>query len=88
MLAGYSEQSNDFVVCYFFIKAYVVGTNLNCLDLSRQFKSVPTTYAFIGTIRNEYRVSIINNHLTKSSANLSLKCALLLEGFPSNFEKP
>ena len=30
----------------FFIKAYVVGTHLNCLDLSRQFKWVPTTYAF------------------------------------------
>ena len=30
------------------IKAYVVGgTHLNCLDLSRQFKSVPTTNAFI-----------------------------------------
>ena len=30
-----------------FIKAYVVGTHLNCLDLSRQFKSVPTKNAFI-----------------------------------------
>ena len=29
-----------------FIKAYVVGTHLNC-HLSRQFKLVPTTYAFI-----------------------------------------
>ena len=28
-------------------KAYVVGTRLNCLDLSRQFKRVPTTYTFI-----------------------------------------
>ena len=26
---------------------YVVGTHLNCLDLSRQFKLVSTTYAFI-----------------------------------------
>ena len=32
---------------YFFIKAYVVATNLNCIDL---FKLVLTTYAFI----NEY----------------------------------
>ena len=31
----------------FFIKAYIVGIHLNCLDLSRQFKRVPTTYAFI-----------------------------------------
>ena len=28
----------------FFIKAYVVGTRLNHLNLSRQFKSVPTTF--------------------------------------------
>ena len=31
-----------------FIKASVVGTHLNCLDLSRQFKWVSTTYAYIG----------------------------------------
>ena len=31
----------------FFIKAYVVGTHLNCIDKSMQFKWVPTTYAFI-----------------------------------------
>ena len=31
----------------FFIKAYVVGTHLNCMDKSMQFKKVPTTYAFI-----------------------------------------
>ena len=28
---------------YFFIKAYVVGTHLNCIDLSMQFKWVLTT---------------------------------------------
>ena len=38
---------------YFFIKAYVVGTHLNCIDLSMQFKWVPTTYAFIKKIRKE-----------------------------------
>ena len=32
---------------YFFIKAYVVCTHLNCTDLSMQFSWVPTTYAFI-----------------------------------------
>ena len=26
------------IVVYFFIKAYVVGTHLNCIDLSMQFK--------------------------------------------------
>ena len=31
----------------FFIEAYVVGTGLNYLNLSRQFKRVPTTYVFI-----------------------------------------
>ena len=31
----------------FFIKAYVVGTHLNCIDKSMQFKWVPTTYASI-----------------------------------------
>ena len=30
----------------FFIKTYVVGTNLNCLNLLRQFKLVPTTLCF------------------------------------------
>ena len=29
----------------FFIKAYVVGTYLNCIDKSMQFKWVPTAYA-------------------------------------------
>ena len=31
----------------FFIKVYVVGTHLNCIDKSMQFKWVSTTYAFI-----------------------------------------
>ena len=31
----------------FFLKAYVMGTHLNCIDKSMQFKWVPTTYAFI-----------------------------------------
>ena len=31
----------------FFIKTYVVGTHLNCIDKSVQFKWVPITYAFI-----------------------------------------
>ena len=30
----------------FFIEAYVVGTRLNCIDKSKKFKWVPTTYAF------------------------------------------
>ena len=31
----------------FFIKAYLVGTHLNCIYKSMHFKWVPTTYAFI-----------------------------------------
>ena len=31
----------------FSIRAYVVGTHLNCIDKSMQFKWVPKTYAFI-----------------------------------------
>ena len=36
-----------FFFLIFFLKAYVVGTHLNCIDKSMQFKWVPTTYAFI-----------------------------------------
>ena len=32
---------------FFFIKAYVVDTHLDCIDKSMQFKWVPTTDAFI-----------------------------------------
>ena len=47
------DSSNDayaiFLCCFFFviffIKAYVVGTHLNCIDKSMQFKWVPTTFA-------------------------------------------
>ena len=40
----------------FFIKAYVVGTLLNCIDFdkSMQFKRVPTTYAFIKKYTKKY----------------------------------
>ena len=36
-----------FFFLIFFINAYVVGTHLNCIDKSMQFKWVPTTYGFI-----------------------------------------
>ena len=36
-----------FFFLIFFIKAYVVGTHLNCINKLMQFKWVPTTYAFI-----------------------------------------
>ena len=36
-----------FFFLIFFIKTYVVGTHLNCIDKRMQFKWVPTTYAFI-----------------------------------------
>ena len=49
------DLSNDayaMLLCFlffliFFIKAYVVGSHLNCINKSMQFKWVPTTYAFI-----------------------------------------
>ena len=37
-----------------FIKTYVVGTHLNCIDLSMQFKRVPTIYAFIYKLNKKY----------------------------------
>ena len=43
---------------YFFTKAYVVGTHLNCIDKSMQFKWVPTTYAFVKKVRKK-RIVII-----------------------------
>ena len=35
------------LIGFFFINAYVVGTHLNCIDLSMQFKWVHKTYDFI-----------------------------------------
>ena len=46
------------IFLYFFLKAYVVGTHSNCIDLSMQFKWVPTTYAFIKKIRNNHIIII------------------------------
>ena len=43
--ALFSDVYDFFLI--FFIKTYVVGTHLNCMDKSMQFKWVPTTYAFI-----------------------------------------
>ena len=48
------DLSNDayaMLLCFliFLIKAYIVGTHLNCIDKSMQFKWVPTTYTFIKT---------------------------------------
>ena len=39
---------------YFFMKAYVVGTHLNCINVM-QFKWVPTMYAFIKKIRKDHK---------------------------------
>ena len=36
-----SSQSSNFTFIHSFIKSYVVGTHLNCLDLSRQFNEYP-----------------------------------------------
>ena len=35
-----------FLFVIFFIEAYVVGTDLNCIDKSMQFKWAPTTFGF------------------------------------------
>ena len=57
---------------YFFTKAYVVGTHLNCIDKSMQFKWVPTTYAFLKKVRIN-RIVIIN----KSFSDLFYSVALV-----------
>ena len=36
--AGAMTPSAEFLFLYFFTKAYVVGTHLNCIDKSMQFK--------------------------------------------------
>ena len=36
-----------FFFLIFFLQAYIIGTHLNCIDKSMQFKWVLTTYAFI-----------------------------------------
>ena len=53
------QNTASVLFVYFFIKAYVVGTLLNCIDLSMQFKWVHTTYAFIKNIRKKYGIIII-----------------------------
>ena len=42
-----SNYTYSILFLIFFTKAYVVGTHLNCIDKSMQFKWVPTTYAFV-----------------------------------------
>ena len=42
------------VFLIFFMKVYVAGTHFNCIDLSMQFKWVPTTYALIKTLDKKY----------------------------------
>ena len=50
---------------YFLIKAYVLGTHLNCVDLSMQFKWAPTTYAFIKKIISDlfYNGSLVGRYI-------------------------
>ena len=54
------QNTVSVVFVYFFIKAYVVGTHLNCIDMSMQFKWVPTTYAFIKKLRKEMAYTLSN----------------------------
>ena len=54
------QITSSVLFVYFFIKAYIVGTHLNCIDLSMQFKWVPTVYAFMKKIRkNHLKIKII-----------------------------
>ena len=53
----------------FFIKAYVVGTHLNCIDKLMQFKWVPTTYAFTEVDKKYTDCNLKNTQL--------LACALI-----------
>ena len=56
------------------MKAYVVGTHLNCLEKLTQFKSV-LTCAFMKEIKKKkkkYCIGILNTSLMKSSVDLSL----------------
>ena len=47
------KDYNQCTFIYFFMKkTYVVGTHLNCLDKSRQFKQVSTTYDSIKKTEN------------------------------------
>ena len=59
-----------FLFLIFFIKAYVVGKHLNCINKSMHFKWVPTTYAFIR--RNHKKYTGCNLKTTES-----LDCALI-----------
>ena len=52
-LKGGDIITTSILFVYFFIKTYVVGIHLNCTDLSRQFKWVPKTYAFLKKIRKK-----------------------------------
>ena len=74
---------------YFFIKAYVVGTHVNCIDLSMQFKWVPTIYVLIKKIRKKSH----KHHLIRPLLVFVLMVSLVgrvcfTTSFPSNFEKP
>ena len=81
-----SAQSSNFLVSrlqsvYFyllFLKAHVVGTHLNCLDLSRQFKWVSITFAFRHSLEKIPHKHPKNYSLKKYSAIfISLMSALL-----------
>ena len=53
-ISEYSDY-NPCTFIYLFIKAYVMGTDLNCLNRLRQFKWIPATYAFIKKIRKKHK---------------------------------
>ena len=48
-----------FCFLIFVVKAYVVGTHLNCIDKPIQFRWVPTTYSFIKKVDKKYTGCIL-----------------------------
>ena len=60
------------IFLYFGIKSYIVGTHLNCINLSMQFKWVPTTYAFMKKKKQKNTRPCINT-INKSFADLAFK---------------
>ena len=78
---------------YFFIKAYVMGTHLNCIDLSMQFKWAPTTYAFTKKKKSEeklhyhHQISLFLIFFLLCTLSRSIRILTQLS-IPRNFGKP
>ena len=60
------------IFLYFFLKAYVVGTHLNCIDLSMQFKWVPHICLY-----NENQKQSHNHHQINPFSDLFYSVSLI-----------